>query len=84
MFDWMNLARFSSVESRSASFENPSGARGAGGKAASDLGPGRKGAAWKRIEPGEEAVLADIQGPGMIRHIWFNQQNSPPGFCAVQ
>jgi len=24
-----------------------------------------------RLQPGETAVLADIEGPGIIRHIWF-------------
>ncbi len=75
--NWMDLAKFSESSSRSASFENPKGTPGAGGKAASDLGPGRKGAAWKRIGPGEETVLAEIEGPGIIRHIWFTQQNTP-------
>lgn len=75
--DWMNFAKFTSLESRSASFENPTGNRSSGGKAASPLGPGRKGAAWKRVESGEQVVLADISGPGMIRHIWMTQQNTP-------
>jgi len=33
---------------------------------------GRNGDSW-RIGPGETAVLADIQGPGVIRHIWMTQ-----------
>lgn len=31
---------------------------------------GRNGDAW-RIEPGETKVLADLEGPGVISHIWF-------------
>jgi hypothetical protein len=59
------------LESRSISFENPTGAPGAGGTAASNLGVGRKGAPRKTIEPGETVVLCDIEGPGTIRHIWM-------------
>ena len=33
---------------------------------------GRNSDAW-RIAPGETRVLADIQGPGMITHIWMTQ-----------
>jgi hypothetical protein len=57
--------------SRSISFENLSGAPGEGGKAASHLGPGRKGAASRNIKPGETVQLCDIEGPGTIRHIWL-------------
>ncbi len=56
--------------SRSISFENPTGAPGEGGKAASHLGVGRKGAASRNIQPGETVQLCDIEGPGTIRHIW--------------
>jgi hypothetical protein len=56
-----------SLDSRAATFENPTGARGAGGSAHG----GRKGAPNKRLEPGERVVLADIEGPGMVRHIWM-------------
>ena len=55
--------------SRSISFENPTGAPGAGGKAASNLGPGRKGAPARAIKAGETVTLCDIAGPGTIRHI---------------
>ena len=57
--------------SRSISFENPTGAQGEGGKAASQLGPGRKGAASRNVRPGETVQLCDIEGPGTIRHIWI-------------
>jgi hypothetical protein len=59
------------VESRSISFENPAGARGEGGRAASHLGVGRKGFPAKSIEPGEVVTLCDIKGSGIIRHIWM-------------
>jgi len=65
------------VESRSITFENPTGAKGGGGMAASPLGPGRKGAASRQIKPGETVTLCDIQGHGTIRHIWITLSNKP-------
>ncbi len=63
------------VESRSISFENVTGAKGQGGKAESRLGVGRKGAPNKRIDPDRTITLCDIQGPGVIRHIWMTTNN---------
>jgi len=65
------------LESRSISFENPTGARGAGGQAASKLGAGRKGAPARDIQPGETVQLCDIQGAGTIRHIWMTTSGDP-------
>ncbi len=67
----------SGLESRSISFENPTGAKGAGGTAASPLGVGRKGDAVRTIPAGETVTLADIEGPGTIRHIWMTTMPSP-------
>jgi hypothetical protein len=55
------------LDSRAITFENPTGARGAGG---SSFG-GRKGSPSREISPGERVTLADIEGPGIIRHIWM-------------
>jgi len=63
--------------SRSISFENPTGAPGEGGKAASRLGEGRKGAPSRSIQPGETVQLCDIEGPGTIRHIWMTTDREP-------
>jgi D-arabinan exo alpha-(1,3)/(1,5)-arabinofuranosidase (non-reducing end) len=63
------------VRSRSISFENPTGAPGQGGIAASALGVGRKGAPSRKIQPGETVALGDIEGPGMIRHFWMTTSN---------
>jgi hypothetical protein len=63
--------------SRSICFENPTGAPGEGGKAASRLGVGRKGAPSRTIQPGETVVLCDIEGPGTIRHIWLTTAREP-------
>jgi hypothetical protein len=65
------------LTSRSISFENPTGAVGAGGKEASHLGVGRKGRPAVQLEPGVEQDLCDITGPGMIRHIWITTNPSP-------
>ena len=64
----------SSLESRAITFENPTGARGAGGTTAS----GRKGAPNRVIGAGERVVLADIEGPGVIRHLWMTVLPAPP------
>jgi hypothetical protein len=56
-----------SLDSRAVTFENPTGARGAGGTAYG----GRKGAPMRELAPGEKVVLADLEGPGTIRHIWM-------------
>jgi hypothetical protein len=52
------------IDSRSISPENPTGARGAGGPA------GRKGNTCHLIRPGSMVVLADIAGPGTVRHFY--------------
>ena len=54
------------LDSRAVTFENPSGARGAGGTVAN----GRKGAPSRRVRAGERVVLAALDGPGTIRHFW--------------
>jgi hypothetical protein len=54
-------------ESRAVTFENPTGARGAGGTAAG----GRKGAPNRVLPPGERVVLADVTGPGRVTHLWM-------------
>ncbi len=63
--------------SRSISFENPTGAPGEGGKAASNLGPTRKGSPARTMKPGDMQPLCDIEGPGTIRHIWITTQGEP-------
>jgi hypothetical protein len=63
-----------SLDSRAATFENPTGQRGAGGASRE----GRKGAPSKRLASGERVVLADIEGPGVLRHIWMTFPPQPP------
>ena len=64
---WNPAVIDTSLDSRAVTFENPTGARGAGGSTHG----GRKGAPSRRSQPGERVVLADIDGPGIIRHIWM-------------
>ena len=44
------------------------------GRASSWDKTGRNDDAWN-IEPGERRVLADIEGPGTITHLWMTQRN---------
>ncbi len=65
------LYTLQSLQSRSISAENPQGKPGFGGQAASNLGVGRKGSPQITLKQGKTTVLADIDGPGMLRHFWF-------------
>lgn len=64
------------VRSRSITAENPTGGPGLGGVASSALGPGRKGRAYLPLASGQTLTLADIEGPGVIRHIWMTMPDS--------
>lgn len=74
-----NLSRLSNAQTRSISAENPTGARGQGGRAsdgttaafARELGPGWKLSPSIPIPGQTTAVLAEIDGPGAIQHIWM-------------
>ncbi len=55
------------LDCRATTFENPTGQRGAGGQAHGS----RKGAPARQLAPGERVVLADLEGPGALRHIWW-------------
>jgi hypothetical protein len=63
-----------SLDGRAVTFENITGARGRGGTAHG----GRKGAPNRRLASGERVVLADLEGPGTIRHIWMTFMPAPP------
>ncbi len=62
------------LDARAITFENPTGARGAGGTAHG----GRKGAPNRRIRAGERVVLADVDGPGIVRHLWMTVPPAAP------
>ena len=75
MFD---IARLSNGKTRSISAENPNGAVAGGAREVPDPGnPGDMlGKGWKirpciTLPPNSNTVLANIEGPGTIRHIWI-------------
>ncbi len=55
-----------SLDSRAVTFENVTGARGAGGQSHG----GRKGAPSRLVHAGETVELCDLAGPGTVRHLW--------------
>jgi hypothetical protein len=58
--------------SRAINAENPHGEKGKGGMASSHLGPSRKGSPCIRgLKPGSTTILAEMEGPGVIQHIWI-------------
>lgn len=72
------LHRLSDAKSRSISPENRTGEKGCGGMAlpnenwpARNIGVGWKCAPFIEIEPGETAVLADIEDEGLIQSMWI-------------
>lgn len=80
------LPMLSGARTRSISAENPTGARGAGGRAipdltekewpasgraADNLGQGWKARPFIRINKGQTATLMDVAGSGIIQHIWL-------------
>jgi hypothetical protein len=71
------------IQTRSVSFENPTGAPGQGGQAASKLGVGRKGHPAETIPAGKTIQLCDISGPGVIRHIWMTGPRDPISLRSV-
>lgn len=73
------LSLLTDAETRSLSAENPTGERGKGGMSVENLEKGfarELGQGWK-VRPSltlggnETAVLADVEGPGVIQHIWI-------------
>lgn len=75
------LSFLSDARTRSISPENPDGGKGYGGRcslkngvagfAARDLGTGWKVNPYVVIQPGETFSMAEIDGPGVINHIWI-------------
>ena len=73
-----SLPLLSDAETRSISAENPDGAKGGGAKAVPDAGNAGSmlGEGWKirpciTLDPGTTTTLANIDGPGIIQHIWI-------------
>ncbi len=85
-FDGLNmnmgtLPLLSDAKTRSISPENFTGEKGKGGMAtledgsasyaARELGQGWKVNPYVRIKPGQTFIMAEIEGPGAIQHIWM-------------
>lgn len=67
-----SLAVAAPGRTRCVNAENPTGGKGAAATAASALGPSRKGSPCiQTVKAGESVTLMDVDGPGMIRHIWM-------------
>lgn len=74
-----SLSRLSDAKTRSICPENRTGAKGCGGMAtegtgkscARDLGIGWKVSPSIDIAPGDTLVMADVDGPAIIKHIWI-------------
>ncbi len=80
------LPLLTSARTRSISAENPTGEKGKGGmaipnpaepkpaasaRAADDLGQGWKVRPFLRVNAGQTVTLMDVDGPGIIQHIWM-------------
>jgi hypothetical protein len=73
-----NVARMTDAKTRSISAENPKGEVGGGAKEVPDANSAaaRLGKGWKvrpciDLPAGSKTVIAEIEGPGTIRHIWI-------------
>src|SRR5215472_3755419 len=81
------------AETRSVCPENPTGEKGNGGmavpnpadpdlpfsKAASDLGQGWKVRPFVKPKSGETVTIMDVDGPGIIEHIWMATETTWQG-----
>jgi hypothetical protein len=72
-----SIPLLSSGRTRSISPENMNGEPGSGGRAASVLGPGRKGSPCVTISRGETRRLVDVKGPGVMQHFWLTVPSKP-------
>ena len=66
--------RGSGIETRWASFENPSAARGNGGR----TNGGAKGRPCLPLRAGETAVLLDVGGCGRVTRLWMTLRDRSP------
>ncbi len=75
----LQLSRLVRADSRAVTPENPTGAKGGGARAlpegashpARELGVGWKCRPFIVVAPGATAVLADLEGPGVLQHLWI-------------
>lgn len=66
-----SILKFKGEDTRSISPENPTGEKGKSCMESSDLGPGRKGRGCIKLPQGSVTTIAEIEGTGIIRHMWF-------------
>lgn len=71
------------AKSRSITAENQNGESGKGGMKGSSLGESRKGSACKYLKQDETITLAEIEGSGIIRHIWLTVPDKTDKFFYV-
>ncbi|HOE66559.1 MAG TPA: DUF2961 domain-containing protein [Candidatus Hydrogenedentes bacterium] len=83
-------------KTRSISAENPTGEKGGGAKAAPEpmfdgtpnpareLGEGWKTRPFISLEPGSVNTLAEIEGPGVIQHIWITARPQAYRSCILR
>jgi len=91
IFDSQPLYAITDAESRSISPENFDGSKGGGGRAtegtgadcARELGQGWKVSPSVNIAPHATFTLGEIDGSGVIRHIWLTMRRTIPGRYAI-
>lgn len=66
-----NITIFNNERSRAITPENPTGEKGKACMADSYLGKSRKGKSNIKLPMNEETIIADIEGPGIIKHMWM-------------
>ena len=81
----------SNAETRSISAENPGGIVAGGARevpdadhAASLLGQGWKVRPSITLEPGSTVTLADVEGPGIIQHVWLTVRSEAYRSCVLR
>ena len=72
---WLDpVAYRSSLDSRAVTFENPTGSAAPAERRTTDARARRQ----RRLEPGEKVILGELEGPGVIRHVWMTFPPAPP------
>lgn len=66
-----NVTKYKKQQSRTISPENLTGEKGKAAMLPSELGPSRKGRGAIPIESQKELTIAQIEGPGIIKHMWM-------------
>jgi len=69
---------FSGLASRAVTQENPTGAKGMNGKYQGNGDGYKNQPAFRDVPAGATNTVCDIEGPGMIRHLWITMYNRSP------